>query len=187
MTDHVVTPPGDERFFTERLVYLPTPYLPTNCDQPISENCPGRGAFQLPEDGFVFCSFNNADKIEPELFDVWMRILQKVPASVLWQRCDEEVVQRNLRGEARARGVDPERVIFARRLPSTADHLARHRHADLFLDTFTHGGHGTAVDALWAGVPLLACPTNVVYLARGGQSVDRGRDPRTDCRRLGRV
>lgn len=158
LTDRYVTPPGKEQYFTEKLVYLSDAYLPTNCDQPIADHCPSRSECGLPEEGFVFCSFNNADKIEPELFDVWMRILHAVPDSVLWQRSDEAITQQNLRNEAHSRGIDPNRLVFAPPLPKSADHLARHRHADLFLDTLTHGGHGTAVDALWAGLPLLACP-----------------------------
>jgi len=160
LTDLYVTPspPEHERFFTEKLVYLPDAYLPTNCDQPIADHCPSRQQCGLPQEGFVFCSFNNADKIEPELFDVWMRILHAVPTSVLWQRSDEPIVQQNLRKEAQARDIDPDRLVFASPLPNTADHLARHRHADLFLDTLTHGGHGTTADALWAGVPVLTCP-----------------------------
>ncbi len=161
ITDRFATPPGHEQFFTEKLVYLPDVYLPTNCDQPISEQGPSRVACGMPDEGFVFCSFNNPDKIEPELFDVWMRILKRVPVSVLWQRCDNSIIEERLHAEAKARGIAPERLIYARQLPSTADHLARHRHADLFLDTYTHGGHGTAVDALWAGLPLLACPGEV--------------------------
>ena len=158
LTDSYVTPSGHERWFTEELVYLPGPYLPTNRDQAIAGDGPSRAACGLPAVGFVYCSFNHADKIEPELFDVWMRVLRGVPGSVLWQRCDDEVVKRNLRREAGARGVDPGRLVFAGAVPGSAEHLARHRHADLFLDTLTHGGHGTAVDALWAGVPVLACP-----------------------------
>ncbi len=137
---------------------FPDAYLPTNRDQPIAEHGPSRTECGLPEEGFVFCSFNNADKIEPELFDAWMRILHAIPGSILWQRSDDPLVQQNLRKEAQARTIDPSRLVFAPALPDTADHLARHCHADLFLDTLTHGGHGTAVDALWAGVPLLACP-----------------------------
>jgi protein O-GlcNAc transferase len=161
ITDSFVTPSGHERFFTEKLVYLPAPYLPTNCDQPISDDCPSRAECGLPEEGFVYCSFNNADKIKPDLFDVWMRILRRVPGSVLWQRSDSPTVQKNLREEASKRGIDAERLVFAGQLSNTAEHLARHCQADLFLDTLTHGGHGTAVDALWAGVPVLACPREV--------------------------
>lgn len=158
LTDRYVTPPGHEQCFTEKLVYLPDAYLPTNCDQPIANHGPSRTECGLPEQEFVFCSFNSADKIEPELFDVWMRILHATPGSVLWQRSDESIVQENLRNEARARGIDPDRLIFAPPIADTAVHLARHRHADLFLDTHTHGGHGTTVDALWAEVPVITCP-----------------------------
>jgi len=158
LTDRYVTPTGHEQFFTEKLVYLPDAYLPTNRDQPIADHGPSRTECGLPEQGFVFCSFNSADKIEPELFDVWMRILHATPGSVLWQRCDESIVQENLRNEAQARDIDPDRLIFAPPVADTADHLARHRHADLFLDTLTHGGHGTTVDALWAEVPVITCP-----------------------------
>ncbi|MCA9169402.1 MAG: tetratricopeptide repeat protein, partial [Planctomycetales bacterium] len=154
ITDRFVTPAGDEQHFTERLVYLPDAYLPTDCDQPIADQVPSRSECGLGASGFVYCSFNNADKLEPELFDTWMRILHAVPDSVLWQRCDEPDVQENLKTESAARGVDPDRLVFAPPVLDTSEHLARHRHADLFLDTVLHCGHGTAVDALWAGVPV---------------------------------
>ena len=158
LTDRIATPEGHERCFSEKLVYLPNAYLPANGDQQIDQNTPSRLECRLPDGGFVYCSFNNSDKIEPRVFDVWMRILKRVPRSVLWQREDEPAAADNLRRAADARGVEPGRLIFAPKLSSTAKHLARHRCADLFLDTLTHGAHGTAVDALWAGLPLLTCP-----------------------------
>ncbi len=158
LTDRIATPEGHDRFFTEQLAYLPNAYLPTNGDQPIGDQTPSRSECGLPKDGFVYCSFNNSDKIEPRIYDVWMRILKRVSKSVLWQREDEAAAQDNLRREADARGVDPNRLIFAPKISSTEQHLARHRCADLFLDTLTHGGHGTAADALWAGLPLITCP-----------------------------
>ena len=158
LTDRIATIEGHERYFTEKLVYLPNAYLPTNGDQPIDHKTPTRSECGLPQSGFVYCSFNNSDKIEPQIFDVWMRILKRVEQSVLWQREDEAAAQDNLRREAEARGVDPKRLIFAPKISSTVQHLARHRCADLFLDTLTHGGHGTAADALWAGLPLITCP-----------------------------
>jgi predicted O-linked N-acetylglucosamine transferase (SPINDLY family) len=111
----------------------------------------------LPTDAFVYCSFNKSDKIDPIIFDVWMNILQRVPRGVFWQREDDPHIQDNLRCEAQARGIDPARLIFAPNVPDMQQHLARHRCADLFLDTRIHGAHGTAVDALWAGLPLLCC------------------------------
>jgi predicted O-linked N-acetylglucosamine transferase (SPINDLY family) len=111
----------------------------------------------LPAEGIVFCSFNNPFKIEPEIFDVWMRILRRVPGSVLWLLTAHREVERNLRREAERRAVEPERLIFA---PVAAKdfHLARHRLADLFLDTVSYNAHTTAVDALWAGLPIVTCP-----------------------------
>jgi predicted O-linked N-acetylglucosamine transferase (SPINDLY family) len=106
----------------------------------------------------VYCSFNNAYKFNPQMFDVWMRILQRVPGSVLWlQGGGQEGVKENLRREAGARGVDPARLVFATRIESMADHLARHRAADVFLDTLPFNAQTTAVDALWAGLPVLTC------------------------------
>jgi protein O-GlcNAc transferase len=157
LTDRIVTPPGHERFFTEKLVYLPPPYLPNDSDQPIAENAPTRSDCGLPDDAFVYCSFNKSDKIDPSIFDVWMNILHRVPQGVFWQRENNPHIQDNLRREAKARGIDPARLIFAPNVPDMEQHLARHRCADLFLDTYIHGAHGTAVDGLWAGLPLLCC------------------------------
>jgi predicted O-linked N-acetylglucosamine transferase (SPINDLY family) len=108
----------------------------------------------LPEDAFVFCCFNNNHKILPEMFDAWMRLLRSSDGSVLWLLQDNPAVVRNLRREAEARGVSPDRLVFARRvLP--ADHLARQGLADLFLDTLPYNAHTTCSDALWAGIPVV--------------------------------
>lgn len=116
-----------------------------------------RKDFNLPENGFVFCAFNNHFKIRPELFNVWMQILLATPGSVLWLSKADEPVRSNLRKEAEKRGVSADRIIFAERMPSLADHLARHQLADLFLDTSPYNAHTTASDALWAGLPVLTC------------------------------
>jgi predicted O-linked N-acetylglucosamine transferase (SPINDLY family) len=105
--------------------------------------------------GFVYCCFNNSYKITPAVFAIWMRILERTPAAVLWLARTDEVAAENLRREAVRRGVDPERLVFATRVPSLADHLARQRLADLFLDTLPYNAHATAVDALWVGLPVL--------------------------------
>jgi predicted O-linked N-acetylglucosamine transferase (SPINDLY family) len=112
----------------------------------------------LPDKGFVYCSFNASDKIDAPTFDLWMGIVRRVPGSVLWQRESNAEVRDNLRREAAKRGVDAGRLVFADAEPDMRVHLARHGNADLFIDTFNHGAHGTAVDALWAGLPLLTCP-----------------------------
>ena len=110
----------------------------------------------LPDTGFVFCCFNNNYKTTPDIFDQWMRMLKQVEGSVLWLLEDNAAAAKNLKSEAAARGVSAERLIFATRLPLD-EHLARHRLADLFLDTLPYNAHTTASDALWAGLPVLTC------------------------------
>jgi predicted O-linked N-acetylglucosamine transferase (SPINDLY family) len=157
VTDAVCSPPGSEAHFAERLVRLPHCYQPNDRTQTIAAEVPTRAECGLPEQGFVYCCFNQTYKIEPALFDVWMRVLGRVPGSVLWLFRSSPEAEANLRREARARGIAPERLVFADKLPKAA-HLARHAHADLFLDTLRVNAHTTASDALWAGLPVLACP-----------------------------
>ena len=117
---------------------------------------PARRAAGLPDQGFVFCCFNNSHKITQPVFEVWMRLLTQVPGSVLWLLGGNAAAERNLRREAQARGVDPARLVFAGRLELEA-HLARHRLADLFLDTLPYNAHTTASDALWTSLPVVTC------------------------------
>jgi protein O-GlcNAc transferase len=111
----------------------------------------------LPVAGFVFCAFNNAYKINPPMFDIWMRLLRETPGSVLWLRGADSALRANLAREAAERGVAAERLVFASRIEAMDMHLARYRAADLFLDTLPYGAHATARDALWAGLPVLTC------------------------------
>jgi predicted O-linked N-acetylglucosamine transferase (SPINDLY family) len=122
----------------------------------VAKTCALRQDHGLPAEGLVLCSFHNSYKISPVFFDIWMRLLRSVPGSVLWLLEANQLVQSNLRLEAEKRGVDPHRLVFAPLVPS-AEHLARHRHADLFLDTLPCNAHTTASDALWAGLPVLTC------------------------------
>jgi len=156
LVDEFLVPSDQQPFFAERLVHLPDCYQCTDDTRAISDLAPSRAECRLPEDGFVFCCFNNAYKITPDFFDVWMRLLDAVPGSVLWLRDDNRWARANLAREASARGVAPERIIFAPSIVA-ADHLARHRLADLFLDTLPYNAHATASDALWAGLPVLTC------------------------------
>jgi protein O-GlcNAc transferase len=156
--DPIITPTDRADGFTEAIVRLPHTYMPTDRDQPISEAPIRRTDHGLPENAVVFCCFNYAFKIEPSIFDVWMRILKQVDKSVAWLTVRDASAQANLRKEAEARGVDAGRLVFAQRTPSKADHFARHRLADLFLDTHYYNAHVTACDALWAGLPLISCP-----------------------------
>ncbi len=147
-------PANQQPFFTERLVHLPGCYQANDSRREIAPITPTREEYGLPETGFVFCSFNNSFKITPAVFDVWMELLRQIPGSVLWLLEGNRFAADNLRREAQARGTAPERLIFAPRIP-LASHLARHRLADLFLDTFPYNAHTTASDALWAGCPVL--------------------------------
>jgi predicted O-linked N-acetylglucosamine transferase (SPINDLY family) len=156
LTDATVLPFDRRPFYTEKIVHLPNSYLVNDAKRPIATRTPTRSEAGLPEHGFVFCCFNNAYKITPPVFDVWMRLLQQVEGSVLWLFCDRGAAEPNLRREAAARGIDPARLIFARRV-DLADHLARHRLADLFLDTLIYNAHTTAADALWMAVPVVTC------------------------------
>jgi len=156
VADATVIPDQQRPFFTEKVVYLPDSYQANDATRAIADRNFTRGELGLPPDGFVFCCFNNNYKITPQTFDGWMRILNGVPGSVLWLIEDNALASANLRKEAAARGVDPERLVFAARMPPD-QHLARHRCADLFLDTLPYNAHTTASDALWAGLPLLTC------------------------------
>ncbi len=157
VADRVVIPQKDERYFSEQVLFLPHTHYITDNAQEAAAEMPQRSECGLPEDAFVFCCFNLASKIEPEMFEVWMRILLQVPASVLWLLSNLEIVQKNLRREAERRGVPGDRIVFAGRRPKP-QHLARHRLADLFLDTAPYNAHTTAVDAMGVGLPLITCP-----------------------------
>ena len=158
VSDRVVIPLESQWGYTEKVAYLPDSWFPNDATREVSARQFSKGEMGLPEVGVVYCSFNNAYKISPQTFDVWMRILQQVPGSVLWlQAAGQEKVKENLRKEAQARGVNPARLVFADKLESMAEHLARHRLADVFLDTLPFNAQTTAVDALWAGLPVLTC------------------------------
>jgi predicted O-linked N-acetylglucosamine transferase (SPINDLY family) len=157
IADETVAPFEHQPFYTEKLVHLPDSYQVNDSKRRIAELTPTRQGAGLPETGFVFCCFNNIWKITPDVFSVWMRLLHQVEGSVFWLSSTNETAIRNLRREAQNRGVDPSRLVFAQRLPLNEDHLARHRLADLFLDTLPYNAHTTASDALWAGLPVLTC------------------------------
>ena len=156
IADPFVLPMSQQPFYTENIVHLPHCYQPNDSKRLISNIAPTRAGCGLPDQGFVFCSFNNTYKITPEFFGIWMRLLTAIQGSVLWLLETNVLVKDNLRAEAVKRGVDPNRLIFAPRQPSP-EHLARHRLADLFLDTLPYNAHTTASDALWAGLPVLTC------------------------------
>ena len=156
LADKVVLPFDQQPFYTENIVHLPDSYM-VNSRRKVAAETPTRRAAGLPEEGFVFCCFNNLYKINRKVFEAWTRLLGQVDGSVLWLTSTSEATCDRLRGEAVKRGINAERLVFAERQPMLTQHLARHRLADLFLDTLPYNAHTTASDALWAGLPVLTC------------------------------
>ena len=152
--DRWVTPLADAQDFSEKIVLMPESFQANDDRRLVAPDTPSRAALGLPPSGFVFCCLNNTYKIGPTTFDSWMRLLSQVPDSVLWLLGETPTVVRNLRAEASARGVVPERLVFAQRRPYE-EYLAQYRQADLFLDTLPFNAGTTASDALWAGLPVL--------------------------------
>lgn len=169
LADRHLIPDEERRWYTEQVVHLPVTYQPNDDKRPIDAGVPDRAACGLPDEGFVFCSFNNAFKITPLVFDCWMRLLRDVPGSVLWLLKSKDSIEDALRREAEARGVEAHRLVFAPHIPQ-AENLARMGRADLFLDTLPFNAHTTASDALWAGLPLLTC-TGSTFAGRVATSV----------------
>lgn len=158
VADDFIIPAEDEKYYSERVLRLPC-YQPNDRKRVVSPERPSRATMGLPDQAFVFCAFNGVHKITPDIFALWMKILHRVPDSVLWVLCAEETSQNALRAHAASHGIDASRLVFAGRLENAA-HLARYRCADLFLDTAPYGAHTTASDALWMGLPVLTRPGN---------------------------
>jgi protein O-GlcNAc transferase len=156
LADRWIIPEDRQEDYSEKVVYLPDTYQANDRKKTIGETLLTRAEYGLPEKAFVFCSFNNAYKITPEIFSIWMRLLAGIDGSVLWLLEVDASIKRNLRNEAQKRGVSPDRILFAPFI-RLKDHLARGRIADLFLDTLPVNAHTTASDALWMGVPVLTC------------------------------
>lgn len=172
VADTLLIPDDQRENYAEKIIYLPETYQANDDCRRISDRAMTRAELGLPDAGFVFCCFNNSFKITPTEFDIWMRLLARVDGSVLWLFEANRWMEDNLRAEARKRGIDPARLIFAGRMPH-AEHLARLKQADLFLDCFLCNAHATASDALWAGVPVLTMPGQG-FAARVGASVLHG-------------
>jgi predicted O-linked N-acetylglucosamine transferase (SPINDLY family) len=167
IADEFLIPAEQRRHYTEKVVWLPDCFQANDDRRVQSPRIPSRRELSLPDFGFVFCCFNNSFKYNPTVFGVWMRLLAALPGSVLWLLADEPVVADNLRREARQRGIDADRLIFAGRV-AYEDHLARLSRADLFLDTLPFNAGTTASDALWAGVPVLTCPGEAMAARMAG-------------------
>jgi predicted O-linked N-acetylglucosamine transferase (SPINDLY family) len=169
VADPVVAPRTDWQWFSEKIAWMPASYQVNDASQELADAAPSRGELGLPEQGFVFCAFNKHYKIEHDVFVLWMKVLAAVPGSVLWLLGGPG--ERRLRQAAARAGIDPQRLIFAGKLPKPA-HLARHALADLFLDTYYVNAHATASDALFSGLPVLTCP-GPTFAGRVGASLLR--------------
>ncbi|MCP5248791.1 MAG: tetratricopeptide repeat protein [Candidatus Accumulibacter sp.] len=169
--DAVVTPLHEQAHYTEALAHLPHCYLPADTAIDLRPP-PSRADAGLPTEGFVFCSFNNSYKFNPAVFDLWCRLLRELPDSCLWLSQPGGSAEERLRQEAQARAVDPARIVFAPRVASRLDHLSRLQLADLALDPFPYNSHSSAIDVLWAGVPMVAL-LGETFPGRVGASVLR--------------
>lgn len=154
VADKTLIPQESQQYYSEKIIYMPHSYQVNDSKRKISRRVFTRQELGLPERGFVFCCFNNNYKILPATFDVWVRLLKKVNGSVLWLLQDNPTAAKNLHKEAAINGIDPSRIVFAPRM-KLDEHLARHRLADLFIDTLPYNAHTTASDALWAELPVL--------------------------------
>jgi protein O-GlcNAc transferase len=159
LADEVVIPSGHEAHYSEKIIRLPHSFMPGDNRREIADRAMTRREMGLPEQGIVFCCFNNSYKIGAREFSIWMQLLQQVEGSVLWLSNVNEWARRNLAKAAGLHTIDPSRIIFAARMPMP-EHLVRHRLADLFLDTFHYNAHSTASDALWAALPVLTLAGN---------------------------
>ena len=155
IADRITIPEELQSAYTEKVLYLPHCYLPRDTSVKPAPDAPPKEHFGLPPKGTVFCSFNHDYKINPPMWAVWMDLLRETPGSVLWLMKLNEDAERNLLAAANSHDVDPKRLVFATRVPRIEDHLARYRHADVFLDTYPYNGHTTASDALYAGIPVV--------------------------------
>jgi predicted O-linked N-acetylglucosamine transferase (SPINDLY family) len=155
IADSVTIPRSDQPFFTEKIAYLPDSFFPVDTSITDFGDLPSRNSQSLPDDGFIFACFNNAYKIQPEIFRCWIHLLKSVENSVLWLTTPSKKAIKNLQAACEDLGVDSSRLIFAKREAERKDHLSRLRLADLFLDTPHYNAHATCADALWAGVPVL--------------------------------
>ena len=157
IADSYILPPDMETYYDEKVARLPDCYQPNDRKRPVSSETFTRAGCGLPDEGFVFCSFNAPYKITPDIYDLWMRILHQVPGSVLWTLAGYPACNDNLRLEAVKRGIAADRIVIAPKMV-TERHLGRMRLGDLFLDTYPVAAHTTASDALWVGLPVLTCP-----------------------------
>lgn len=155
ITDQTVIPENDQMYYSEKVIYKPNSFIPDDSNRVASKRVFTKCEQGLPETGFIYCCFNNSYKFNPEMADIWAKILLNVSNSVLWISKNNSHFQENILKEFEKRNISKERIIFAERVELMSDHLARYKLADLFLDTIPYNAHTTALDALKSGVPVL--------------------------------
>ena len=154
IADKTVIPEKNKKFFSEKIIYLPNSYQPSEKDRVLSEKNFTKQILNLPKDDFIFCCFNTIKKILPNIVNLWAEILNQVPKSVLWLLSDNDDAKKNLKIEFEKKKIDPKRIIFGTKIPIT-EHIARIKFADLFLDTFPYNAHTSCSDSIWSGLPIL--------------------------------
>ena len=169
VADRTLIPKENQEHYSEKIIYLPNTWLPRDFTQKISDKVFTRKELDLPKEGFIFCSFNQSYKITPDVFNIWMRLLKKIEGSVLWLLEDDQTAKINLKKEASKRGIDINRIIFAKKMRSE-EHLARLKIADLWIDTFPYTAQATCADALWSGLPVLT-RKGKSFTSRGASSI----------------
>ncbi len=155
LADKIVIPTESQKFYSEKVVYLPHTYMVDDTKRIVSSRVFTRKECGLPENAFIFCCFNNHHKFNPHVLDGWARILLAVKNSVIWLSENNKSFTANIVKEFKERGIDSKRVFFAKKLNLMEDYLARYNLADLFLDTYPYNAHTTAIDSLKGGVPLV--------------------------------
>ena len=157
IADRNVIPENDQKFYSEKVCYLPKCYIPSSNDVLLKSSNQKfkRSEFNLAKDEIVFCAFHNPYKINPEIFNVWINILKKTKKSVLWIKTNNETARKNLKNEAKKRGLDPKRIIFAEGIENINDHIERLKLADIFLDSHPYNSHSTIYDYLRANLPMV--------------------------------
>ena len=154
IADPILIPKNQKQFYSEKIIYMPHSYQPNDNKLEVPELNTSRSDHGLPEKGIVFCCFNQNYKIGINEFNIWMKVLKKIDKSVLWLIESNKWARQNIFKQAELNNVSSSQIIFAKKL-SHPEHLERHKHADLFLDTFNYNAHTTASDALWAGLPVI--------------------------------
>jgi predicted O-linked N-acetylglucosamine transferase (SPINDLY family) len=156
IADKNLIQPDENKYYTEKIIYMPHTYQPNNDTQEISKKIFTREELNLPKDSFVFACFNNLHKITPEIFKIWTNILKKVENSILWLNVTNEQAKNNLKKEFKKKCLPENRLIFAEKIEHSL-HLSRLKIVDLCLDTLPYNGHTTTSDSLCAGIPVVTC------------------------------